>query len=397
MSKLKILFIQGASLQSLNALTALYGMGHMAVCYPENEETIEKDEEHEEKFADFLREKPMDFVRTHSYTSAIARQTKKYGVKYAIYTLDSPSYATWLADAFQYDHCYFFYFDKKEYQLVKSLGGRNVYYLPLAAEIRRAGNLVITDEEIQKHACDISFVGGLYTKNPYDVCAQDFSESFRNQVSNMMEECAFLWDGCSRMDSYITQEMIEAIKNRLPAIFEELNAGGEYNMPEAYYIKQWFFSRKLTNIERTLLIELLAERYHLHFHTWDWEIVPPGVTRLPETDVEGAYKVFYASKINLNITLRSIESGVPQRIFDIMSVGGFVLSNWQEEMPELFEEDKEIVLFKTPEEMLEKIDYYLSHEEERIRIGINGYQKVKNCYSCEHQLNKLISVLFPEG
>ncbi len=166
-------------------------------------------------------------------------------------------------------------------------------------------------------------------------------------------------------------------------------------MPDAYYIKQWFFSRKLTNIERTLLVELIAERYDLHLHTWNWEVVPPNVKRFPETDIEGAYKVFYASKINLNITLRSIESGVPLRIFDIMSVGGFVLSNWQEELTELFEEDKEIVLFKTPEEMVEKIDYYLAHEKERIRIGINGYQKVKNCYTYEHQLQKLLAVLFP--
>lgn len=393
---MKILFIQSASLQIMNAMTALYRMGHMVLLYPENREALEKDEELEEKFADFLRDNQIDFVLAHFYSGAVARQTRKYGVKFAIYAMDSPSYETWWADAFQYTHCYYFYFDKKEYQFVKNLGCRNAYYLPLAAEVHRAGNLVITEEELRKLGCDISFVGGLYSRNPYDECAQDFSESFRNQVSGMMEECAFLWDGCSRMDSFLTQEMIEDIKNRFPKIFEELKAGG-YNMPDAYYIKQWFFSRKLTNIERTLLVELIAERYDLHLHTWNWEVVPPNVKRFPETDIEGAYKVFYASKINLNITLRSIESGVPLRIFDIMSVGGFVLSNWQEELTELFEEDKEIVLFKTPEEMLEKIDYYLSHEKERIRIGINGYQKVKNGYSFEHQLNKLISVLFSEG
>ena len=71
------------------------------------------------------------------------------------------------------------------------------------------------------------------------------------------------------------------------------------------------------------------------------------------------------------------------------------MSNYQEEIPELFEEGKEIVTFKSPEEMLDKIAYYLSHEEERIRIGYNGYKKVKNCYTYEHQLNKIISILYP--
>lgn len=393
MRKMNILFISGAGLQIMSAVMALNRMGHMASCYPHNAEMIEKNEECEEKLADFLRDNQLDFVLTHSYIGAVARQTKKYGVKYAIYAMDSPSYETWWADAFEHTHCYYFYFDKKEYRMAKELGCINAYYLPLAAEIHRAGNLVITEEEIHNLGCDISFVGGLYSQNPYDECVQDFSESFRNQVSGMMEECAFLWDGCSRTEPFLTSEMIGDIKKRFSEIFKELE---RYKMPDAYYIKQWFFNRKLTNIERTLLIELLAERYYFHLYTRDEEIVPPNVKRFPETDIEGAYKVFYASKINLNITLRSIESGVPLRIFDIMSVGGFVLSNWQEEMTELFEEDKEIVLFKTPEEMLDKIDYYLAHEEERIRIGINGYQKVKNCYSYEHQLNKLITVLFPE-
>lgn len=390
---MKILFITREGLQVINAMMALDRMGHTVARYPETAEMIDKDEEHEERFADFIHDNPVDFVLAHSYIGAVARQTKKYGVKYAVYAMDSPSYETWWMEAFQYTHCYYFYFDKKEYQMAKKLGCINAYYLPLAAEIGRAGSLVITEGEIRKLGCDISFVGSLYSNNPYDGYIQSFSEKFQNLTAGMMEECAFIWDGCNRMDSFITHEIIEECKERFADIFEELE---EYGMPDAYYIKQWFFSRKLTNIERTLLIELLAGRYHFHLYTRDGEIIPPGVQRFPETNVEGAYKVFYASKINLNITLRSIESGIPLRVFDIMSVGGFVLSNWQEEMTELFEEDKEIVLFKTPEEMLEKIDYYLSHEEERIRIGINGYRKVKNCYSYEHQLNKLISVLFPE-
>ena len=143
-------------------------------------------------------------------------------------------------------------------------------------------------------------------------------------------------------------------------------------------------------------MELLAERYDIHLYTRSDEIVPEGIRRFPEvSQMTGGFKIFYSSKINLNITMRSIESGVPLRVFDIMSVGGFVLSNYQEEIPELFEEGKEIVTFRTPEELVDKADYYLKHEKERMRIGLNGYQKVKKCYTYEQQLNKIISILFP--
>ena len=167
-------------------------------------------------------------------------------------------------------------------------------------------------------------------------------------------------------------------------------------MPDDYYIKTFLLARKISHVERTLLVKLLAERYDFRLYTWKHEKVPEGVKSFPPiSSLLETSKVYYAGKINLNVTLRSIENGVPLRIFEIMSVGGFVLSNWQEGIAELFEEGKEIVTFKTPEEMLEKVDYYLAHEEERVRIGINGYQKVKNCYTFEHQLSKIISILFP--
>lgn len=143
-------------------------------------------------------------------------------------------------------------------------------------------------------------------------------------------------------------------------------------------------------------MELLAERYDVHLYTRESEVVPAGVKRFPEVEQQNeAFKVFYSSKININITMRSIESGVPMRIFDIMSVGGFDLSNYQEEIPELFEEGKEIVTYKTPEELLEKADYYLSHDKERQQIGINGYKRIKKCYTYEQQIRKIISILYP--
>lgn len=103
-----------------------------------------------------------------------------------------------------------------------------------------------------------------------------------------------------------------------------------------------------------------------------------------------AYKVYYSTKINLNVTLHSIETGIPQRVFDIMSVGGFVLSNYQEEIGELFDIDKDIVVFRNIEEYEDKVKYYLSHEDERIKIGINGYLRVRDNYTYPILLEKII-------
>ena len=39
-------------------------------------------------------------------------------------------------------------------------------------------------------------------------------------------------------------------------------------------------------------------------------------------------KVFKASSINLNITLKISQSGIPLRVMDILGAGGFLLSNY---------------------------------------------------------------------
>ena len=96
------------------------------------------------------------------------------------------------------------------------------------------------------------------------------------------------------------------------------------------------------------------------------------------------------SKINLNIALKGIEGGTPQRIMDIMGAGGFVLTNYCEETAELFEEDREIVMFRTPEELLWKVDYYLEHEEEREQIARAGHEKAMNNYTYEKKIKSLL-------
>ena len=104
-------------------------------------------------------------------------------------------------------------------------------------------------------------------------------------------------------------------------------------------------------------------------------------------------KIFYLSKINLNVTLPSIETGVPQRILDIMGCGGFVLTNYQKELEDLFVIGKEIEVYHNLDELIEKCNYYLTHEKERLTIAMNGYKKVRDSFTYSHQLKKMISIV----
>ena len=103
-------------------------------------------------------------------------------------------------------------------------------------------------------------------------------------------------------------------------------------------------------------------------------------------------KIFKCSKINLNITSRSIKSGISQRVFDILGCGGFLISNYQPELAEYFTPDEDLVLYDSIDDLLCKIEYYLTHEETRRRIAQNGYEKIKQNHSYNTRLTQILNI-----
>ncbi len=104
-------------------------------------------------------------------------------------------------------------------------------------------------------------------------------------------------------------------------------------------------------------------------------------------------KVFHASRINLNITMRPIETGLSLRIWDILGCGGFLLTNYQAEIPDYFEIGRDLETYESMEELEQKVQYYLAHDEERLEIAINGYEKTARLHTYEIRIAEMIRVL----
>lgn len=389
--KMKALFVGSEVQQMTRILRGLKRIGCVAAMYKRSIEEIGKNMEYAQELFKYLEDVRPDFVISNLFDGVLATVTHILQIKYAVYGMDSPMYDTYRWEEARFENCHLFYFDKREYERLMAKGYTNVYYMPLAADVHTADELVISEEEVEKYKCDISFVASVYSRNAYDRYVDGFAPQLRELISVVLEQSALQWDGNDRLTPQLTPEVVGLLKAMVPLIDERT----EKYMSDVEYIKFALLGKKLTNIERLLLSELLSERYDFRLYTWNVDVTPDHIRRYPQVNFEERMKIFYSSKINLNVTLRSIESGVPARIFDVMSAGGFAFSNWQPEIPELFEEGKEIVTFRTPEEMLDKADYYLHHEEERQRIALNGYRKVKECYTFEHQLNKIIAILYP--
>ena len=152
-------------------------------------------------------------------------------------------------------------------------------------------------------------------------------------------------------------------------------------------------SRKLAEEERLLVLNTLARDYDVHHYAGSHE----GLTAVlchPAVDYyTDMVRVFFASRINLNLTMPSIETGVPQRVFDIAASGGFVMTNRQEELAELFEPVKEVETFESLDELQDKCTYYLHHERERLQIALAGCKAACERHTYEQRLTELLGML----
>lgn len=104
-------------------------------------------------------------------------------------------------------------------------------------------------------------------------------------------------------------------------------------------------------------------------------------------------EIFYKSKICLNTFTYTNITGTNCRLFEIAGSGGFQISEYRDEIPKFFEPNKEIVLFRTIDELKEKINYYLKHPEERWKIAEAGYKRAIKENTWEHRVKYLLKEL----
>ena len=161
-----------------------------------------------------------------------------------------------------------------------------------------------------------------------------------------------------------------------------------------YLYAQYVINRKITGLERNALIRSIADRHSFDLFTHDGDFSLPNVINHgPVDNYREMPLVFRRSKINLNISLRSILSGIPQRAFDIMGSGGFLLSNFQADFLDYFVPGEDFVYYDSKKDLLRKVDYYLSHEAERQAIAKNGHDKVAAAHTYRHRVREMLDGL----
>ncbi len=335
------------------------------------------DKAFEEKLEEELTCTAYDAVFSVNYFTVISNVCEKRHVTYLSWTCDSPLLSMH-NQSIHNSVNRIYTFDKKEYLDFTSQGVDTIYYLPLAGNPKR--ELVTTknaDGSIQ-YLYDVSFVGNLYDKNRYDEMAHAFPDYLCGYMDAAIEAQLNV-SGGSLLNTMLTDEIMNLIAPYV-SLNEEISSTADIKLHFATSV----LSHKAAALMRIQTLNQLSRIADVHLFTTSDTSPLIGVNiHPPVTYAEESPKVFASSKINLNMTVPNIENGIPLRVFDIMSCGGFVLTDYRPELEQLFDIGKDIAVYDGISDLKAKVLYYLSHDRERETIAYNGYKTLckKHTYS----------------
>lgn len=290
-------------------------------------------------------------------------------------------------------------FDREMVRGLQEKGVQTVYHVPLSVDAERFAGVIreAGREEAKSFQSDISFVGSLYTDehNYYDRLLDEKDKSVLDDF--ILRQC-FCYDRDMLGEALDSGELdMKLIRTKMEE--NGLMLGEDYFADVRELLKAVVLEKKVTVEERRTLLTQIAETFgeNCRFNLYTASALDAyPLLKKHHKGVVDYHKqmplVFAGSKINLNITLRSIRSGIPLRVLDIMACGGFTMTNRQPEIADCFEDGTEIVTFESVEECLDKIDYYLAHDEERCAIAAAGQRRVQERFGYGEGLMRLFEL-----
>ena len=386
----KILVYCWESTSEPMAIQAMKDAGYTVVTFSGKIKDHHADAEFAGRFMKQLHTSKADAVFSYDYFPLLSMICEMNQIPYVSWVYDCPQYGL-LSHTIKNSCNYIFCFDGGYATRLQNMGAVNIYHFPLACDLQLYEEAKQKRDEIA-YACDISFVGSLYNGANNRLLHTELSEYAGGYVKGLMSAQKAIC-GYNLIADALPIEIADEIVEKCNLVL------GEAYVTDLRRMAADAINMKLTAEDREEVLANLAEYFEVTLYSNS--VLPNRLNAYPKLHCKGIVHywdemplVFHNSKINLNISSRTIETGIPQRVFDILACGGFCLTNYQPEIAEVFEDGVELVMYTDIEDMLKKAEYYMTHEEERLRIAEAGNEKVKNRYSIKDRMKILFEAVF---
>jgi len=343
------------------------------------------DEEFEKWFELNIDIGQYDAVFSVNYYPILSMISYRNNKKYIAWCYDNPLNVENIEDSLGNSNNFVFLFDRIQYEGYSKKGFDTVFYLPLGVNKKRYNNIIISSETRRKYEADISLIGNLYSSafSQLTVPLDEYTRGYLNSLMDMQSQIY----GYFTFNNAISQELIDDINRQY------LEKEPETKLKVSKEALVFAMASEITRKDRLILLNLFGKRYKTKFYSYDTHELIQNVECCGSLDyVFQMPQMFACSKININPSLRIIQTGIPQRALDIMGAGGFLLSNYQEELGEYFEDGEEMVMYESIEDALEKAAFYLENDGLRNIVAIKGQKKVLEEFNMQKRLDYIFEI-----
>lgn len=183
----------------------------------------------------------------------------------------------------------------------------------------------------------------------------------------------------------------------LPASFLPFGAG-KISMPQIETPQNDVLFVGSCDLRRIFLLEQVKDKVTVYGDRWkrNYPLISDALkANVKDVSIWGEtlYQHLANAKIVLNITRTQFygaETGVNLRIFEALAAGCFLLTDYCDEVAELFQIGEELEVFRSSKELIEKVDYYLQHPEKRHAIAQKGHETFLSKHTWESRAKLLV-------
>lgn len=253
-----------------------------------------------------------------------------------------------------------FTYRKAHVPLYKEAGFEKVEYLPLAANPRRRRPLTLSAEDQERYGAPISFVGS--------------SMKAQAQVLGRLFEETCVLHGLNPKEAQGLCRPVPGPDGRLVDLRLCIAEG------------------EASEHRRRVVREIVSLPYGLK--VWGdagWgEECPRSVYQGPAGHGDELTKIYNASCINLDIARAYQNDIVTMRVFDVLACKAFLLAEYSSEMPELFDEGREVIVYRNCEELKKLIRHFAKNHAERTAVAASGYDRVLKDHTIDRRVEWLL-------
>jgi glycosyltransferase involved in cell wall biosynthesis len=81
------------------------------------------------------------------------------------------------------------------------------------------------------------------------------------------------------------------------------------------------------------------------------------------------------------------------RLYEATGMGTCLITDWKENLHTLFEPEEEVVTYRSADELIEKVNYLLENDDERMKIAKSGQKRTLKEHTYQNRMKELLEIL----